>query len=240
MIDEILCRRAKDDFNGPYSPDEALVGREYLNQEARKLAVIFPPWHGGDMVMRALSKRLARKGAVINYQFHDRILEPNIEQVQQSFNVLATKIALDLFEADQKFEYEDINLIGLSLGNVALAKTARIFDRFTRATMVTSASSLADSMWDGARTQNIRQDLEIQGVKMEELSDAWHDLAPNSHAKAFVNKPTTVHISTNDSIIPTRYQNEHASHLSRYAQEVKPAYSSLGHVATLTRFCIKG
>jgi len=240
MLDRWICRKANDDFKGDYDPEWAIASTSYENPGKKQLNVIFPPWHGGGRVIDLLGRRLAIGSSVLRYEFHDRILEPDIENVQMSFNKIAGRVSDDLDHITAKSNYEKVHLVGLSLGNVALAKTARMFDDFDTVTMVTAATILSDAMWEGARTQNIRQVFEEQGVTQRQLRVAWHDLAPLTHVKVFREKQVHTVVSRSDTIIPAYLQSQMSDRLRMAGANVKETIKPLGHVATLTSFCIKG
>lgn len=74
---------------GPYSPEQAILSSSLKNEGAPRLAVVFPPWHGGDEYMEMLTNRLAKNGsAVLDFDFHDQILEADIERVLQSYRYI--------------------------------------------------------------------------------------------------------------------------------------------------------
>lgn len=240
MLDERLCSKINDTFDEYYDPALAVNGVSHLNPEAQALTVIFPPWHGGGVFNELLARRRALNRSVLNYRLHDQILEPDIYRVQKSFDQIAETIAGDLYSLQDKMEYRRIHFLGMSLGNVALTKTAALFPDFDSATLVMAGSCLAASLWEGQRTQNIRSAFEEQGITKKQLRAAWYDLAPQSHVKYFEGKPVTAVISRRDSIIPTHQQVEMDSRLQNQGAKVRKTFSNFGHAATLTSFCIKG
>lgn len=240
MFDRWICARAKDDFSGEYMAGDAVVAARHLNPDASDLKVVFPHWHASETETNLLHRRLSRQNSVLHYYLHDRILEPNRERVRDSFDVISKRAAADLSIFEEEGRYRSIELIGISLGNVALAKTATLFPNFDSATLVVAGSSLADCMWEGARTRNLRSAFEHQQVSQSELRVEWADLAPSKHAPSFHKKQVKAIVSKRDSIIPTSYQIEMVQKLEEARAEVTGAYTVLDHSATLTRFCIKG
>lgn len=236
-----MSAKRRDRFDEDYSPSQAVQSRQLLNGQADKLAVVFPPWHGGRRVTEALVKRLQKNNwAVLNYTFHDQILEPDIERVSQSFEAIQTEVTDNLGQINEMGQYSRVDLIGVSLGNVAMALVAEKNPEFTSATLVVPGSNLALAMWHGTRTQNIRNHLSQQGINEIDLDDAWRNLAPMSHAKAFKEKPTELVISTKDCIIPTSFQYEMSEALNDARSRVTNHYNRLGHAASVAMFCYKG
>ena len=214
MIDEFFCRREDKvgySFDPHYSPEDAIVEKNHYNPTADNLTVIFPPWHGGGKFLSLLSSRIARRGeSVLSYNLHDQIVEPNIERVQQSFRSIQNTVENDLLQAVDRYGYERIRLLGMSLGNVTLALTARTFSAFDEALMVAPGSNLALSVWNGIRTQQIRRLFEEQGIGELDINEAWARLAPISHVNAFSGKRVKVLTSNKDSVIPTEYQHDYS------------------------------
>ena len=239
MIDRIVCARGKDVFSDDYSSAQAVQDRELLNPDADRLAVLFPQWHAGSWPSSSLIKRLQEQNwAVLNYDFHDQILEPNVGRVLQSFENIQTEITADLETIQGQADYQSIHFIGMSLGNVAMSLVASEFPEFSSATFVTPGSKLASSMWEGARTRAITKSLSEQGVTKEGLEADWHDLAPIKHARVFKNKTVQTLVSTRDKMIPTSYQLEMDQALVDVGSNVSTSYSRLGHAASLINFCL--
>jgi hypothetical protein len=83
MIDEVLCARSKDNFVSNHDPAESIIEKHLTNPTAPNLNVVFPAWHGGGNLTTRLVSRLSREDAVLEYHFHDQVLEPDIERVKQ-------------------------------------------------------------------------------------------------------------------------------------------------------------
>lgn len=227
-------------FDEGYRPDLAVVDSKLTNPDAKDLAVIFPMWHGGGKAGELLVKRLSQTQAVLDYNFHDQILEPDIGRVPESFNAIKNRVVTDILTLRDEAGYRDINLVGLSLGSVALAMVAEELPDFS-ATLVAPGSNLALCMWEGARTQGIRVAMEQKGITEEELDSAWGILAPKNHTGAFKGKKVEMLISQTDRIIPAKYQREMYNEVAKRGALVSARkHRRLGHAATLTRFCIKG
>jgi pimeloyl-ACP methyl ester carboxylesterase len=238
MIDRWLCERAKDDFSGEYDPEQAITGRTYLNPGAENLIVIFPPWHGGSPLTDLLARRRALSHAVLKYDFHDMILEPYAERVEQSFKYIADTVSKDLYDLPAWLKYKKVHFIGISMGNVAMAMTAGKYHDIDSATMITAGDDLAAALWQGERTQHLRRRFEEQGLTENKLRRYWYDLAPKRYAKYFRDKPVKTLVSRNDSIIPSFQQFDMTQALKTYEARVNDTYTSLGHIAAITSYCV--
>lgn len=205
------------------------------------MTVIFPPWHGGSKAIDILANRITKTGsAVLTFDFHDQILEPNVERVQRSFEHISNLASTAIRSLQKEFDYEHISLLGLSLGTASMALTAEALGNFDSATFVVGSSNLARSMWEGRRTQAIRKDLENQGCTADDLDEAWQNLAPQNHAHAFAGKDVRMILSRNDAIVPTYYQRELVNKFTNAGANVSGTFGRLGHYATAVNFCLRG
>ena len=243
MLDRLFVKNntPKDRFTDEYTPEKAITGRKFVNEDGKNLHVIFPPWHGGGQPYEKLIKRLAKKGdAVLAYYFHDEILKPDTEVVQASYAYLRDTVSAELQELVDSHDYEKVRLIAMSLGNPALSTVTGKFHDFDSAMFVCSASSLARSMWHGTRTQHIRAGIERNGQDLAYVEEAWHDLAPATHVDALVGKDVSILVSTTDEIIPTRYQMEFVQAAQEAGVNPNVQTTRLGHYAAIGRYCLYG
>lgn len=228
--------------NADYRPEQAIEHRTLINEHGKRLYVVFPHWHAGQgLTYKTLIKNLAKDdSAVMAYGLNDYILQPNIEIVLASFEHIKKQVAKDLQELTSKNKYQEIVLVGISLGNVSLAKVAETFPDFKRVIMAVSGSNLARCTWEGIRTQAIRQAFERQGVTEDTLDAAWQTIAPKYAAESFRGKKVSLLVSSVDHIIPTNYQYEMVDVVSGVTDDIKVKYTKTGHATTIFRFCSKG
>lgn len=244
MIDKLnillnTLKGEQTDIN--YSPDNAVENFRLLNPSARKLIILFPPWHGSNLFLfRMLERTLVqRKWAVLSYSFHGTILEPNVARVQKSFESLSADVAKDVNKLNRKHNYEEIHLVGFSLGNVSLALTASKLDTFTHATFVVTGSNLASCVFEGTRTQSIQRALVKSGVTKDDLVKSWAYLAPGYYVNSFRGKNVDLIVSKSDKIIPTKYQFQFKDQLEKAGANVQYNKKRTGHVMTIVNYCLK-
>jgi hypothetical protein len=247
MIDRYMVWKGirHDTISDPiYSPEQAVLGHEDSGLEgSSRLAVIFPPWHShlDDPALKSLARKLGSNGfSVRRYDFNDHILEPNVDRVVESFQNIRDRVAEELEKHVDEKGFNQVHFISASLGTVSLALVASRFTRLTGATIVAGSSNLALSMWNGIRTVNIRQAIEeTEGPAFDDtrIDEAWHGIAPKTHADAFKGIPVRMKISTTDEIIPTVYQIEMANVLAEAGCEVDMATTRLGHYAAIGSYC---
>jgi hypothetical protein len=240
MIDRIVCAKARDTFSPNYSPSEAITDVRLDNPHAENLAVIFPPWHGGGNVIQKLSQRLkTNRWAVLTFEFHDQILEPDVDRVPKSYDSIRRYASADIKSVQHEYGYDKTRLIGISLGTLAMSVVAETAE-FSSADFVIPCSRLAPAMWEGARTQGIRSDFESQGFSKEELAESWRKLEPQAYAQYFKDKDIYSVMSSKDKIIPFEFQDEMMARLLAEGARIHERYSRLGHAATIVKHSFKG
>ncbi len=243
MLDKLLIRKytPKDRFTNKYGPEQAIARTRFLNENGNNLYIIFPPWHGGGLVYEKLINRLCKKGdAVLAYYFHDEILKPDTDIEVASFAYLRDKVTEELQEIVNRHAYKNVRLIAMSLGIPALSIVIERFQRFDSATLICSGSSLAKSMWNGSRTQHIREGIEQHGQDLAHVESVWNNLAPANHVRALAGKEVSIYVSVTDKIIPTRYQMEFVRAAQNANVNPKIHTTHLGHYATIIKFCLYG
>lgn len=244
MLDRFMSKRSSGHdvlSTVSYQPEQAIRDVQLYNPDAPRLAVIFPPWHGGGRTHHAFIQRLVRHNwAVIDNTFHDEILKADAKQVLASYSHIQSTVTEHLLKATRQRHYEQIHLVGISLGNVALALVADAFREFTAASIVTPGSSLANCAWNGIRTQHIQLGFEKQGYDRIGLGYIWQKLAPLKYVRTFSGKPVQAVISTTDRVIPAEYQYEITDALDQAGAAVQLKQTRLGHFATIANFYLTG
>lgn len=244
MIDALYARyslKKEVPLSAGYKASDAILGKQLINPNSAKLAVILPGWHNHPQgfPINKLTKRLAKNGwAVLVYDFHDQILEPDENLVVESFSYIRQSVAKDIERLAEKQKYTQIHLIGISLGTVPWALIADTFTDFTSATVVLGGDDLAIDMWHGIRTQHYRHEFEKLHVGIRKLDEEWQGIAPVNHLKHFAGKKVKVVMSLNDKFILTQYQKKLIDRLSRNGATVSVKNSRFGHALTIVRFCL--
>lgn len=244
MLDKVISRYSAlrhSTIDTNYTPQQAVQAKKLTNPHGKNLTILLPPWHGGSIVYDALTRRLVATGsAVLSYQFHKHILEPNIANVLDSFGTIRQTVTDDIAALVAVNGYSGVDFIASSLGNVSLCQIASAYPAFRKATMVVAGSNLARSAWEGSRTQDLRMSFEAQGVSESELDAAWADLAPMKHAEAFKVKQVSMFASTSDTVIPAAYQAEMVEAIRAVNAHVAVHSSPNGHAAAISQFCLRG
>lgn len=240
MIDALYARYSlskEKPLDPNYKPSDAIQRRILLNEGAGKLAVIFPGWHTHNFPVDVLAKRLVRKGwAVMYYDFHDQILEPDEDLVVESFRYIRDTIIQDMEKLLAKKTYEELRLISISMGGVLLALVADKFPHFTGATAVVGGDNLAIDMWHGLRTKPYAKQFQKMHVGVRRLAKEWETVSPEAHLGHFKNKPVKFVMSRHDKFVLTKYQEKLLEKLIRTGAQVKVKKHWVGHTLTIILF----
>jgi hypothetical protein len=242
MIDALYTRYAKHKekpLDPNYQPHDAIQAKKLINPQADKLAVIFPGWHTHKFPINILAKRLAKRGwAVLYYDFHDQILEPDEDVVVESFRVIRDTISKEIQELLTKHDYLRVHFISVSMGGVPMALVCDKFSHFTSVTAVVGGDNLAINMWYGLRTDHYRRAFEKMHVGVRRLAKDWDILAPEKHLRHFKGKPIKFVMSLHDNFVRTKYQKRLAERLQEAGAQITIKRRFSGHMVTILRYCL--
>ena len=228
----------KPAFDTKYSGDQAITGATLAEaKNSSKLTVIFPPWHVPSRFIVQLERRLVRQGSnVLVYNFNPLILNGDVIKVKNSFEYIALAISEDIAALAARKRIQTMDLLGFSVGNVALCITAEKLDRFDIVTMVVPGNDLAGAFWVGWRTRRLRNVIKNEGYKLAELQKEWADLAPESHLETLKNHPVHIVLAKKDHFIPYNFGKKLYDELRKVNPETVCTTTRLGHVATILRY----
>lgn len=242
MFDQWKSRKelssGADVFDDCFESANVITERQLINPGQDTLVVMFPPWHSGNPYYDQFADRLSQRHTVLKYQFHDQIIEPNADRVLESHEHIQGQIPREISEIQADLNIKRTHLLGISIGNVALTRAASALDSFDSATIALAADCLADSMWQGIRTQEIKRTLEEQGMTRPKLIDKWRALAPIAYAKSFQGKQVRIVASRRDAVMPTENQIKFINGLSGSEVDLSVKHVWTGHYLTVLRQCI--
>lgn len=215
------------------TPDD--IQRDFVPGSGR-LYAMFPHWRGRFDHFEKLKNRISDAGAgYLCHQFPVGMLSPDHEQTTRNFKLVQDDVSADLaFKAN---DYIGITAIGVSLGCVNAMMVANNVPQIDRLVLVVPGHCLAESMWNGVRTQNLRKEIEAQGVSLDQLKEYWHDLAPENNIDNLNGRNIKVYLSRADEIIPYGCGRRLAEKLEE--QGLNPDVNVnlfLGHYFTIKRF----
>jgi dienelactone hydrolase len=161
------------------SSDRALLVFHHWNASSRspKLANFFSR-RGITVVEMALPYHFERRRPSASHA--DHMLSPNLGRTIQSVRQ-AVLDGRKLIRALKNEGYQDISVLGMSLGSWVAGLIAAHDPAVRRAALLLSAGSLADMVWTGRATPHIRASLEAE-VGLADLRRTWAPLNLENYA----------------------------------------------------------
>jgi pimeloyl-ACP methyl ester carboxylesterase len=152
------------------SSKRALVVFHHWNATSRspKIANFFSR-RGITVVEMAMPYHLERRRPSASHA--DHMLSPNLGRTLQSMRQ-AVLDGRKLVRALKAQGYDDISVLGMSLGSWVAGLIAAHDPDVRRADLFLSAGSLADMVWTGRATRHIRASLELE-IALADLQRAW-------------------------------------------------------------------
>jgi hypothetical protein len=227
-------------FDDKYSADQAIIKATLLTKPgSKRLTVVFPPWHLPDWYSnRLISKLSSAKSSVLIYDFNQDILEDDILGVKSSFEFIALSVTEDVRALVKLYDFSEINLLGISLGGVALCITAEKLDNFNKVILVAPGNDLANAFWYGLRTRRLRNILADHGHQLKELQNEWSELAPENHVECLSDHPVRIILARKDKFIPYSNGKKLLDKLSSLDPNVSYITRPFGHLLTVFLYLI--
>lgn len=241
MLDEISAIKDqlhKPVFDDKYGADQAIVSATFVpHLNSKRLTVVFPPWHFPEWLAKKVVSKIVKSGSnVLVYQFNSGILDDDIITVKNSFEYIALAISEDVKALRALHGLHWPNLLGFSLGNVALAITTEKLERFNHVTMIVPGSELAGPFWNNWRTRRLRNVIRSEGYKLEDIQKEWIDMAPATHANKFNGHPIHIVLAKKDKFIPYSYGKRLVDELSELNPKLTFTTRPFGHLLTILSY----
>ena len=161
---------------------------------SRKALIVFHHWNAKKR-NRIISRFLSQRGITvveIAMPYHmerqrpgsthaDYMLSPNLGRTIQSVRQ-AVWDGQRLIRCLKKSGYDNISVLGISLGSWVAGLIAAHDTAVSKASLFLSAGSLADMVWTGRATRSIRESLKYN-ISLDELRKAWAPLNLENYAR---------------------------------------------------------
>jgi dienelactone hydrolase len=243
--DEVTFTSAVDT---PY-PENNLVRARYFPGKPRfkrgnKAVVLLPHWNSHAAQHVALCRGIAELGISvlrISLPYHDGRMPPELTRADYavSANVARTidatrQAVIDVrscFDWLQLRGYEDLGIVGTSLGS-AYAFLASAHDERIRVNVFNHCSTyFADVVWEGLSTRHIRQGIEGQ-IDMPRLRAVWDCLSPVHYMDRYADmaeKKSFFLYATYDTTFPPHLSREIVGHIKERGVGHKIVVMPCGH-----------
>lgn len=232
-------------FRGKVTDFGGAIGLRSKFHEVPKpkgLYVIIPIWKDGTDYYKLIRKRIRLLGySCIEYRIASALLSPDYKYTDQAFKEVINQVRLDIEKMVAEKAFKEVKVIGFSVGCIEAAMIANYNPYVTKLVLVAPGNCLAESMWYGLKTRNIKQLFEKQGIDLPFLKKAWKDLAPENNFHGLAGKEIEIYLSKCDINIPYRLGRKLAD--AMIAHGLKPkVYENkyLGHYLTVSKYLLMG
>jgi len=190
-------------FNKKIPLNNILKKKFNYKKNSKELFVLLPPWGGHLDYNFFLRHLLMKKGfSVLEYEFPKVILSSNWKLTLNYFNFICRSIGKEIEKLKRDYGFKKIKIIGVSLGCVNACMCANNNPFIDEIFLIIPGHCLAEYMWQGIITQQIRQEYENQKVSLKELKNYWHTLAPENNIIHLKAKKVSIFLSKADKVIP--------------------------------------
>ncbi|MFZ5955185.1 MAG: hypothetical protein ACOYT4_02065 [Nanoarchaeota archaeon] len=185
---------------------QKLIEKEFTYKENSKaLFVVFPHWHETMAEILQLKNLILKENySFLNYKFTSKVLSADFKLTKKRFKKIKKIIIKDLKKLEREYNFNKINFIGISLGRITplmIANTS--FKKLEKIILVAPGNCLAEALWNGILTQDIRKEFEKNKVNLEKLKKYWKKIDPENNLKNIDKKTKIiVYLSESDRIIP--------------------------------------
>lgn len=181
-----------------------VIVKEAQRLDRSRVVVLISYWSEHKLYNYAyylIKKFIPNKFGYIYYRFSSDLINDDVVLTKNYFNECITRICADLtpLEAEKK----DLYIYGQSLGGLfAMIIIDKI--KIKRAVLICPGDNLAESLWNGSETQDIKNEYMKKGITLNHLKELWSDISPDYY---FKNKSRFaefyIKLSNKDTIIPT-------------------------------------
>lgn len=231
----------------PYPENNVVHGQWYpaADKPGRKrvAAIVLPHWNAQATQHGALCAGMAKLGISalrLSLPYHDYRMPPELQRADYAVSsnvgrtadaarqaVIDTRSCADWLEQQG---YEEIGLVGTSLGS-CYAYLASAHDTRFRVNVYNHCSTyFADVVWMGLSTRHIREGLE-QAIDLESLRAAWMAISPPSYRDRYasMNKKSLFIYAEFDTTFPLHLSREVVEHARETNLDHKSVKLPCGH-----------
>jgi hypothetical protein len=221
------------DLNREYDLKNLISKNKQFNTKSKKLYLFISGWYETPESTRYLKKQIIKKGnSYVQYLFRPWILTSNYKQTIKNFKHIQKEIERDISNFNG-----DVICIGTSLGGIAAVRISNKNNKIKKLINLAPTDSLAESVWQGIRTQNLRKSFEKQGINLKKLKVLWKELEPINNLNNFEGKEIYIGDSKCDTISSYGRSFKFVKELQKRGINFKLNTNSwLGHYGTIAKF----
>lgn len=233
--------------NTPYPENNVMRARFFDGKprfkRGKKAVVLLPHWNSHSAQHVALCRGIQELGISvlrISLPYHDRRMPPELNRADYavSANIARTidatrQAVIDVrscFDWLQQVGYEDLGIVGTSLGS-CYAFLASAHDARIKTNVFNHCSTyFGDVVWSGLSTRHIRQGIEHE-ITLERLRTVWDCVSPVHYMDEFASsgKKSFFLYATYDTTFPPHLSKDIVEQIRRRGVEHKLVVMPCGH-----------
>jgi len=199
-------------FPSHHNLKNKVVLKKYIKEDftyypnSQVLCVLCPPWHLSGFATTIVRHTLKRyKYSYLTYDINPDILSPDLVSTKKYFKGIIKKILSDIDKLDKKHKFIDIHIIGFSLGSLYANNVANKNRKISKVILVTMGNSLAECLYDGVSTVDLRDKLLENGITQKKFNNYMKEFNPEENISGLKNKEVRILLSRSDLVIKYKY-----------------------------------
>ena len=213
------------------------IRKEYRETKgSKRVYIILGGWHENHWLSDVLKRKTLKKGySFLHYKIKPEILSAKVGLTYKAFMGIKKKVIADIKKIKNKFS--EIIFIGTSLHAISAPMIVNNCKEVNKIILVCPGHCLAESLWNGIRTQNLKEDFIKQGITLKKLKKIWKDLAPENNINKMGGKEIVIYNSQSDEVIPYWCGNRLVKKMRKIGiNPIVKTNKYLGHYLTITHF----
>jgi len=199
-------------FPSHHNLHNKVILKKYIKEDftyysdSKVLCVLCPPWHLSGFATTIVRKTLKRyKYSYLTYDIDPDVLSPDLVSTKKYFKGIITKILSDIDRLDKKYKFIDIHIVGFSLGALYAINVANKNKKISKVILVTMGNSLAECLYDGVSTVDLKDKLLENGITMKKFNNIMKEFNPEENISGLKNKEVRILMSRSDQVIKYKY-----------------------------------
>lgn len=211
------------------------------SENSKRLFVLIAPYRFDLKLFSKIERFVNSRGqSFIVYRFPMDMLTSDYRTTRDSFKKIQSDVSSDLADLKKKYGLNEIEIMGFSLGCVPALMIANGNPTINNIKLVVPGHCLAESLWFGIRTANLKREFERKGVTLNELKGYWKNLAPENNIDKLRGKNISIYLSKADTVIPFRFGMSLVKSLERRNLPFKLKINKhFGHYLTINNFLLR-
>jgi esterase/lipase len=216
-----------------------IIKKNFVHKKDSDKLFVMLPGSGGTLKYNVILRKIISKNnySFLEYEFPNGILSSDWKKTLEYFDLIRDEVIHEIKYLKKEHRFDEVYLAGVSLGTFHACRIANNNKDIKELCLITPGHCLAETIWTGIETQNIRREYESQGISMHLLKKYWRELAPENNVDNLKVKHITVAVSKADQVVPFYSGDILVDKLKKHKYNVTyHINNSLGHFFTGAKF----